>query len=115
MSKSYSIVGMEYRKATEFVAAMTSGQAVTLVREPTNRFDPNAVMVWVNDPHVGWVHVGYIPKSQNKVLATFIDQTGVGYEAESLLAMDQKDLAASRAIDAKFVRSPNSKYPMVEV
>lgn len=125
--KTYSIVAMEPLKTTERVAAMKAGQAVLLVREPTNRFDPNAIMVWAEDAHVGHVHIGYLPKKQNVALAGFIDQTGDLVEndenLETIIAMDAatkasgatSDLSPRRFISAKFVRSPNSSYPMVEV
>lgn len=125
--KTYSIVAMQPLKSVEFVAAMKAGQDVTLVREPTNRFDPNAIMVWVEDPHVGWIHIGYLPKKQNVALAGFIDQTGTpvaGSEGNGgiVLALDAAAQTAGgvrglnpRFVPAKFVRSPNSSYPMVEV
>lgn len=106
--KKYSIVGMEHQNSVHIVAALEPGVTVTLVREPENKFDKNAVAVWVDGRRVG-----YIPKSQNVPLAAWMDNTGHGYNPEALLAMDQKPDA--KAVDAKFVRSPNSGYPMVEV
>lgn len=106
--KTYSIVGMNFQKTEQLVAALGVGTPVTLVREPTNQFDPNAVAVWVDGQKVG-----YVPKKQNAALAQFIDQTGGGYDESKLIAMDAG--LHARAIDAKFTRSPNSGYPMVEV
>jgi len=108
MSKSYSIVGMNFRNAESIVAALAVGTPVALVREPTNKYDVNAVAVWVDGKHVG-----YIPKKQNVVLSAFIDQTGGRPEG---LAMDAALVDdTTKAITAKFFRSPNSGYPMVEV
>jgi hypothetical protein len=101
--KTYSIVGMNFRKAEDFVKSLPTGIEATLVREPQNPFDANAVAVWINGRHVG-----YVPKAQNKVLADFIDQQG------GKMALDGA-LIGEKAIPAKFVRSPNSGYPMVEV
>lgn len=112
MPKSYSIVGMNFTKCEDFVKTIEPGARVVLIREPTNTFDPNAIAVWIAGRRVG-----YIPKKQNAVLASFIDQTGVcdsTGRAGEMIAMDQNP-ATVRAIDAKFVRSPNSGYPMVEV
>jgi HIRAN domain len=69
----YSIVGMQFRPdGTEaMVRALPDGAEVTLVREPTNGFDPNAVQVWVDDKHVG-----YIPKRENQTLAKTMDEKG---------------------------------------
>lgn len=102
--RTYSIVGMNYIKTEGIVAALAVGAPVVLIREPTNAFDPNAVAVWVNNQRVG-----YISKKQNAVLAQFIDQQPL-----RSLAMDS-NAEPVRAVDAKFVRSPNSGYPMVEV
>lgn len=105
--RTYSIVGMNYIKTEDIVAAMSPGTAVTLVREPQNPHDKNAVAVYV-----GAQRVGYIPKKQNLVLAKFIDDQPI-----RSMAFDSGTgfTANVRAIDAKFVRSPNSGYPMVEV
>ncbi len=110
--KQYSIVGMEHQKATDFLKALATGAPAVLIREPDNEFDRNAIAVWIEGRKVG-----YIPKKQNVALAAFIDQTGIcdsTSRAGELIAMDQ-DPATSRAIDAKFFKSPNSGYPMVEV
>ena len=111
---NYSIVGMNHRKAEAFVAALKPGVKVKLVREPDNKFDKNAVAVWIDD-----VHVGYIPKNQNVALAAAIDATGKLWTppvpvVTGNVAMDSS-ASFTKAIDAKFVRSPNSGYPMAEV
>ncbi len=114
--KTYSIVGMNHRGSEDFVKSLPAGVDATLVREPQNPFDANAVAVWI-----GGRHVGYVPKAQNKVLADFIDETGQRWETPVVLAEDGLSVktltggGALKAIPAKFVRSPNSGYPMVEV
>jgi 2-keto-3-deoxy-6-phosphogluconate aldolase len=108
--KTYSIVGMNFTKSEDFVKNLQAGMPVVLIREPTNAYDPNAVAVWIEGRRVG-----YIPKAQNKVLAAFIDQAGDGaVGAGALMAMDQNP-ETCRAVTAKFIRSPNSHYPMVEL
>lgn len=110
----YSIVGMQHCKSEAVVAALVAGASVTLVREPTNKFDRNTVMVWVDG-----IHVGYIPKATNWALATKIDQKGKHWTApQPVAALDAKmpeSAVVHMALDAKFIRSPNSGYPMVEV
>lgn len=104
MPKSYSIVGTQFTGVSEnFMQSLKPGQELLLVREPTNQFDPMAVAVYA-----GTTRIGYIPKKQNGVLAQFIDQQG----RTETLAMDSKP---SRTLPAKFIRSPNSGFPMVEV
>lgn len=109
MPKSYSIVGMNWTKTEDFVKSIAPGTPVVLIREPNNEHDTNAVAVWIEGRKVG-----FIPKKQNAVLASFIDQTGAGNSAGAMLAMDQNP-ATVRAITGSFARSSNSGYPMVEV
>lgn len=108
----HSIVGMQHCNSEVAVAALQPGAVVTLVREPTNKFDRNAVMVWVDG-----VHVGYVPKATNRALAAMIDAKGRTWHAPApALAQDEKPPTpvAQMALDAKFARSPNSGYPQVE-
>ena len=115
MNKSFSIVGTDHLKTEAFVAALKPGIAATLVREPNNKYDGNAIMVWVDG-----VHIGYIPKKQNAALAALIDSSGREWKAPAqIIAQDQAPpdwsiLPRLLALDAKFVRSPNSGYPMVQ-
>lgn len=115
MPKAYSIVGANFRNAEEAVAALQPGTPITLVREPENPYDKNAIAVFADGRHIG-----YIPKKQNAALAAFIDQQGEARvdSYEILMAQDanSKGIPESRkAVEGKFVRSPNSGFPMVEV
>jgi len=118
--KSYSIVGMNYQKSEQFIELLPPGTPVTLVREPTNQYDANAIAVWIDGRKVG-----FIPKKQNGVLSQFIDQAGKPLkdidlqERSAIIAMDAADKelpdVMSKSVSAKFIRSSNSRYPMVEV
>lgn len=115
--KNYSIVGMEHQGTTEIVAALEPGIAVTLVREPENKFDKNAIAVWIDGRRVG-----YVPKSQNVALAAHIDQNGIAaimngqpIEAAKAILGQDNALVETKIMEAKFIRSPNSSYPMVSV
>ena len=110
--RTYSIVAMNYLQTESFVAALAVGTAVTLVREPINQFDKNAIAVWVNGQKVG-----FLPKKQNAALAQFIDQTGQDWQNPdaATMAMDETPNPYPKEIPAIFVRSPNSGYPMVQV
>lgn len=110
MPKSYSVVGTTFRDNAFDLTKVEDGTMVHLVREPTNGFDPNAVMVWIDG-----FHVGYIPRKQNAILAAFIDQQGFEFGADKMAMDGPLQSAPRKAIDAKFFRSPNSKFPMVEV
>lgn len=107
--RTYSIVGMNYIKTEDIVAALKPGTAVILIRDPGNEHDKNAIAVWAEVQGADYRKVGYIPKKQNFVLAQFIDQNGVGS-----MAFDGVPTGV-RSIPARFVRSPHSGYPLVEV
>lgn len=45
------------------------GEELTLKREPSNAYDPNAIQV-----HAGEFFIGFVPKTSNAVLASLMDQ-----------------------------------------
>jgi hypothetical protein len=65
-----AVVGINFKgaAATECIVRAAAGYAARLVREPTNRYDSNAVQV-----HVLGMNVGFIPKTHNLALATAMD------------------------------------------
>jgi len=69
----YPIVGMKHRgtEAESIVREAKNGDQVRLVRDPENRFDPNAVMVMI-----GVLHVGFIPAPMAARLAPSMDAHG---------------------------------------
>lgn len=69
MKAIYALVGMRFRGTEALVKSMQSGDPVTLVREPNNEHDKNAVAV-----HAHQTVLGYVPKTQNKDLARKLDQ-----------------------------------------
>lgn len=111
--KSYSIVGLNHTGKEAVVAALKIGHPVMLVREPDNKFDRMAIAVYVDGERVG-----YIPRTQNRVLADFIDQIGQPWEPP-VLAQDAanpaKAIRFEKTVAATFLRSPNSAFPLVEV
>lgn len=109
--KTYSIVGMNWQKAEEFVERLQVGTGAVLVREPNNPVDANAVAVWIEGRKVG-----YVPKKMNVALGQYIDQMGTDWTPPPADGIAQDEAVAPRkAIPAKFVRSPTSRYPQVEV
>jgi len=54
--------------AKSAIALMQPGDAVQLVREPNNQFDPLAVAC-----HYRGLHVGYIPRQANQAIARALD------------------------------------------
>lgn len=106
----YSIVGTNFvPDADAIIKIMTPGTRLWLVREPTNQHDANAVAVWTMDKRIG-----YVSRKVNAVLAKFIDDHGEPYAALGGMAMDSAALE-QKAITGKFVRSPNSAFPQIEL
>jgi hypothetical protein len=106
--KTYSIVGQKFLGLDPYLTGTLPGTPVMLVRDPTNAFDPNAIAVYIDN-----ARVGYIPKKDNAALAAFIDANGMDFNVQPM-ALDEVE-KPRRGIPAKFVRSPNSAYPQVEV
>lgn len=108
----YAIVGTKHIKGADMIiASCPHHQEVTLVREPGNRFDPNAVQVWIDG-----VRVGYVPKTQNAVLAKFIDTTGQLFSHPTTVASDSAVLETvmTKSVKAR-VHKGNNTYPLVEI
>lgn len=103
MTGPYFIVGTKHRgpDAEKLLAELPDGEPLLLVREPTNKFDPNAVKVVARG-----VCVGYVRGSQSGVLAPTIDRTGLAMDAAA---------PAEKQILARFARTANSKIPTATV
>lgn len=115
--QTYSIVGTNFcgPKAQVLIKALKPGADVVLVREPDNKFDKNAVAVWVDGERIG-----YVPKATNRALAAFIDQGGREWHlpiapGETVSGAADEKVQPHKAIDGKFTLSPNSAFPQVEV
>ena len=93
MKSLYALVGMRHRGTEALVASLPQGEPLTLIREPDNKFDPNAVQVWARGQHVG-----FIAAKQVKPLAMAMD-------AATLRAPQWR---ATLAIDG-------GRWPLVEV
>lgn len=106
----YAIVGMKPRGTDALVASLPPDEPVTLVREPDNQYDSNAVQVWARG-----THVGYVPRTQNAVLAKFIDEHG---KTVAIMGMDagggNVQSARGKSIDARLHKG-NNPYPLVEI
>ena len=102
----YALVGMKHRGAETFVAELPPDEPLILIREPNNRFDRNAVQVWARDRHVG-----SIAKTQNAILARFIDEFGDTARTD--------DAGTEKAVFARKVAARlhkgNNEWPLVEI
>lgn len=70
MKTLVALVGTKYRGAdmVALLASLPQGEALTLVREPTNSFDKGAIQVWARGKHVG-----YVKGTQNRDLSLAMD------------------------------------------
>lgn len=63
-----NVAGFTYHEGCEVLNQMKFGDVVTLVREDENEHDSKAVALFFND-----VHIGYIPRNENDMLAKLMD------------------------------------------
>ena len=70
-----AVRGHRYHDGPRVVHRLAPGDALRLVREPENEHDDSAVAV-----HWNGAQLGYLPREQNGVVATLLDQ-GVPLEA----------------------------------
>jgi len=66
-----ALVGMQHRGTEDLVAGMLTGETLTLIREPNNPADRNAIQVWARG-----LHIGFIKGSQAPPVALAMDSTG---------------------------------------
>ena len=72
MTKSLvALVGTKFRgpEMIKLLASLPQGEPLTLIREPTNQYDRNAVQVWARGEHIG-----YVKGSQNRDIAARMDR-----------------------------------------
>lgn len=63
------IAGIPHRKPAQLPHV---GSIVSLVPEPTNPFDPNAIKVMYDvGPDIPPIHLGYIPKTETATVRAF--------------------------------------------
>ncbi|HSW62010.1 MAG TPA: HIRAN domain-containing protein [Dissulfurispiraceae bacterium] len=63
------IAGFQYYRGESVWARLTAGDSIRLVRESENRYDENAIEVFWKDEKLG-----YIPRSDNVMLAQMMDR-----------------------------------------
>lgn len=112
MKALYSMVGMQHRDAVAFVSSLPRGEPLTLIREPTNQYDPNAVQVWARDRHVGFVKA-----TQARALAMRIDRDGQPFarpEPVTDKPSTNESVQLFMSMKAKLATTAD-RWPMIEV
>ncbi|MDE2598303.1 MAG: HIRAN domain-containing protein [Rhodocyclaceae bacterium] len=67
--QSSPLAGYQYHAGNELWSQLQTGDALTLVREPDNPHDPNAVRVeWQGR------QLGYLPRAENQAVAVELDR-----------------------------------------
>jgi hypothetical protein len=77
LNEEFSLAGVTFNDAQTLLAKVDSRWVASLVREPQNPHDSNAVAVHIKNPRVKdslWQHVGYIPKKLSPSVASFLDE-----------------------------------------
>ncbi len=66
-----TLVGVSFRpkEAKEIVAGLNEGDEVRLIRDPENKYDPNAIQVHVEDEFIG-----FVAKHEAAVIAPDLDE-----------------------------------------
>jgi len=63
------LAGFQFYQGDKLWNKLTPTDSVEMIREPSNKFDKNAIMInWQNQ------QLGYIPRSDNKPLVALMDQ-----------------------------------------
>lgn len=111
----FNIVGQKFRGLDPYLPGIVAGSPALLVREPNNQFDANAIAVYVDGKHVG-----YLRKEDNKDLAKWIDAFGVDWRPDENPLGIAADGAvvfppSNKSVRATFCRSPNSSYPQISI
>ena len=103
MKAFYGLVGMKHRNAEALVASLPNGEPLTLIREPGNKYDANAVQVWARGQFIGYIGRGrkpgpkYAPGNENEPIARYFD--------EAIAACNSKDIF----MPAKFISGSNPR------
>lgn len=66
---SIFIAGVNYLDISETYNKLIEGSILCLIREPSNPYDPNAILISTVEGHV----IGYIPKETNIILKNLMD------------------------------------------
>lgn len=84
----HAIAGVQHHATVEQLQTLRESKVLDLVREPNNRFDPNAVRIDYDG-----VKLGYVPATYSAIVAGLIDSGQV-----ALLADVGDTIAPKRAL-----------------
>jgi hypothetical protein len=115
MAKSLvALVGTKFRgpEMVALLASLPNGEPLTLVRDPANEYDPNAIKVFAREQHIG-----FVKGSQAKALAAFMDNPArpqMGTPDFKLSGVTVPGMRVAAPIHGKLAID-GGKQPMVEI
>lgn len=71
--KECHLAGAMYYDLDEVFEELRVGTQLELLRDKDNRFDGNAVAVMYHSPEGEAVHLGFIPRTDNELIAAMLD------------------------------------------
>lgn len=91
------IAGTNFRPIAAQVRAkaLIEGEELFLEAEPENQFDPNAIRVFTQDG----VHIGYIPKTKNEDLLTWMHEAHVYWSDGKLEILNEAEYSEDEEED----------------
>lgn len=75
MKSVYTMVGMRFKGTELLVSGLRVGALLTLVREPTNKHDPNAVAIHIRI-NGSDKHIAYVKATEALILSRDMDRNG---------------------------------------
>ena len=78
------IAGFQFHGGEAIWPSLTVGKELTLTREPDNENDPDAVAIYLGDDKLG-----YVPRSENGVVANLLDQGEIVEASICRLMLDE--------------------------
>ena len=97
----FDVKGFRYYEGPDLIGKMRNGEALSLVREPENKFDKNAIAI-----HYKNQKIGFVPREKNEVLSKLLDAGSQNVSAE-IVALRDDDVSWD-AVTAKIYMSSTS-------
>ena len=80
---NFQIAGVKFHQYKDALGTIEEGNHLTLEPEPTNKFDPNAVAIYLESDE-GKVMLGYVPKKFSSEVSAKLE---VGKKLECILTL----------------------------
>ncbi|TAH44002.1 MAG: hypothetical protein EYC69_01325 [Bacteroidetes bacterium] len=75
----FGIRGFQYYRGPDLIHSMRKGDKLTIVREPDNKFDKNAIALYYQNQKIG-----FVPREKNAVLSRLLDSGRLDLSSEIL-------------------------------